>query len=78
MCVAVVGTAAMEHEIEYRPSFALLTLSLDVGESVRSEAGAMVSHSQGIEIETDASGGLLGSLKRSVLGGESFFQDGSA
>jgi uncharacterized protein (TIGR00266 family) len=33
----------------------------------------MVSMSSGIEIETRAKGGLLGALKRSVLGGESFF-----
>ena len=35
----------------------------------------MVSHSPGLEVETKANGGLLGSLKRSVLGGESFFQN---
>jgi uncharacterized protein (TIGR00266 family) len=65
----------MHHEIDYRPSFALLTLSLDAGESVRAEAGAMVSYSDGVTVETSASGGLLGSLKRSVMGGESFFQN---
>ncbi|WP_410765754.1 TIGR00266 family protein [Haloferax sp. DFSO60] len=65
----------MDYEIEYRPSFALVTVSLEQGESVRSEAGAMVSYSDGIEIETAARGGLFGSLKRSVLGGESFFQN---
>jgi uncharacterized protein (TIGR00266 family) len=65
----------MHHEIDYRPSFALLTLSLDPGESVRAEAGAMVSYSDGVTVETSASGGLLGSLKRSVMGGESFFQN---
>ncbi|ELZ93224.1 MULTISPECIES: TIGR00266 family protein [Haloferax] len=65
----------MDHSIDYRPSFALLTVSLDEGESLRSEAGAMVSYSDGIDIETNAKGGLFGSLKRSVLGGESFFQN---
>jgi uncharacterized protein (TIGR00266 family) len=65
----------MHHEIDYRPSFALLTLSLDAGESVRAEAGAMVSYSDGVTVETKANGGLLGSLKRSVMGGESFFQN---
>jgi uncharacterized protein (TIGR00266 family) len=65
----------MHHEIDYRPSFALLTLSLDAGESVRAEAGAMVSYSDGVTVETSASGGILGSLKRSVMGGESFFQN---
>ena len=65
----------MEHEIDYRPSFALLTVHLDQGEELRAEAGAMVSKSGGIDIETAASGGILGSLKRNVFGGESFFQN---
>ncbi|MGM0592031.1 MAG: TIGR00266 family protein [Halobacteriota archaeon] len=65
----------MDHAIDYRPSYALLTVSLDAGESIRSEAGAMVSYSDGIDIETRASGGILDSLKRNVLGGESFFQN---
>lgn len=65
----------MDHDVEFRPSFALLTIDLDAGESVRTEAGSMVSYSDGLEIETSASGGVLGSLKRSVLGGESFFQN---
>lgn len=65
----------MEHRIDYRPSFALLHVDLDQSESLRAESGAMVSHSDGIDIETGAAGGLLGSLKRSVLGGESFFQN---
>jgi uncharacterized protein (TIGR00266 family) len=65
----------MQHEIDYGPSFALLTVALDRGEALRAEAGAMVSKSAGIDVETGASGGLLGSLKRNVLGGESFFQN---
>jgi uncharacterized protein (TIGR00266 family) len=65
----------MQHDIEYGPSYALLTVQLDADESVRAEAGAMVSYSDGIDIETKASGGILGSLKRNVLGGESFFQN---
>jgi uncharacterized protein (TIGR00266 family) len=65
----------MQHEIDYGPSYALLTVSLDADESIKAEAGAMVSYSDGIEIETKASGGILGSLKRNVLGGESFFQN---
>jgi len=65
----------LDYAVDYRPSFALLTVGLDAGASIRAEAGAMVSHSDGIEVETQASGGLLGSLKRSVMGGESFFQN---
>jgi uncharacterized protein (TIGR00266 family) len=63
----------MEYEILHRPSYALLRIELSPGENVSAEAGAMVSMSSGIEIETSMRGGLLGGLKRKVLGGESFF-----
>jgi uncharacterized protein (TIGR00266 family) len=67
----------MQHRIEYGPAFSLVTLTLDAGDSVRTEAGAMVSMTPGIDIETSASGagGLLKGLRRSVLGGESFFMN---
>lgn len=63
----------MEHEVLYRPSYSLLKIRLGQGETISAEAGAMVSMSSGIQIETTAKGGLFGALKRSVLGGESFF-----
>ncbi len=63
----------MEHEILYRPSYALAVLKLKAGESVSAETGSMVSMSGSIEVETGMRGGLLSGLKRSVLGGESFF-----
>ncbi|WP_284009960.1 TIGR00266 family protein [Haloarcula pelagica] len=64
----------MEHEISYSPSFSLLTVTLDQDESIRAESGAMVSHDTTIDMETNATGGFLKSLARS-LGGESFFQN---
>jgi uncharacterized protein (TIGR00266 family) len=48
-------------------------MQLNSGENVSAEAGAMVSMSSGIEIETSMRGGLFGGLKRKFLGGESFF-----
>ena len=63
----------MNHEILYRPSYSLLKVNLGKGESISAEAGAMVSMSSTIEIETKMKGGLFGALKKSVLGGESFF-----
>ncbi|MEX2236896.1 MAG: TIGR00266 family protein [Dehalococcoidia bacterium] len=63
----------MEHEILYRPSYSLLVLRMQSGEEVVAETGAMVSMSNSIEVKTDTRGGLLSGLKRSVLGGESFF-----
>ncbi|MFC7045686.1 TIGR00266 family protein [Halobacteriaceae archaeon GCM10025711] len=65
----------MEHDIESGPSYALLNVSLDQGEQVIAESSAMVSHDPGISIETNAAGGFLKSLSRSLLGGESFFQN---
>ncbi|MCY4392040.1 MAG: TIGR00266 family protein [Chloroflexi bacterium] len=63
----------MRHEVKYQPSYALAFIDLDPGESIQAEAGAMVSMSSAIEMETSTRGGLLSGLRRSVLGGESFF-----
>ncbi len=63
----------MQTEILYRPSYSLARVRLEPSEEIRVEAGAMVSMSAGIAIETRMQGGLLKSLARSVLGGESFF-----
>ncbi len=63
----------MQAEILYRPSYSLARVRLDASEEMRVEAGSMVSMSSGIAVETKMQGGLLKSLARSVLGGESFF-----
>ncbi len=66
----------MKFEIQYRPAHALATVHLEPNESIRAEASAMMSMSSNISVETQArggKGGLLGTLKRSFLGGESFF-----
>lgn len=63
----------MDHEVLYRPSYSLLKIMLGPGETISAEAGAMVSMSSSVEMETSAKGGLFGALKRSMLGGESFF-----
>ncbi len=63
----------MRSEVLYRPAFAVARVTLGDGETVRAEAGAMVSMSANVGIETSATGGFMKSLKRSVLGGESFF-----
>jgi uncharacterized protein (TIGR00266 family) len=65
----------MEHTINHRPSYAMLDLTLSEEEAIRSEAGAMVSHSPTLDIQTKAEGGILKSLSRSVFGGESFFMN---
>jgi uncharacterized protein (TIGR00266 family) len=65
----------MKVEIQYRPSYALAVVSLDPNESIQAEAGAMVSMSPGLVMDTGTKGGIMGALKRSVLGGESFFMN---
>jgi uncharacterized protein (TIGR00266 family) len=65
----------VESEIQYSPSYSLAIIRLQGGESVVAEAGAMVSMSPSLQIQTQSKGGLLGGLKRSVLGGESFFMN---
>jgi uncharacterized protein (TIGR00266 family) len=65
----------MEITIEHRPSYSLAVASLTPNERIRAEAGAMVSMSESVSIETKAEGGFLKSLGRAVLGGESFFQN---
>jgi uncharacterized protein (TIGR00266 family) len=65
----------MNVDIQHKPSYSLAVVKLDPNEQIRAESGAMVSMSSGINIETRAEGGLFKSLTRSVLGGESFFQN---
>ena len=65
----------MDIEIFYRPSYSLGVIKLDGGEKVRVEAASMVSMSSGISLETGTGDGLFSALGRSLLGGESFFQN---
>lgn len=65
----------MKVELKYRPSYSLGVVSLNPGEELHVEGGSMVSMSADVTIETKARGGLLKSLGRSLLGGESFFQN---
>lgn len=65
----------MQTEILYKSSYAVASVTLEAGEQVKAEAGAMVAMSGGISIETQATGGIMKSLSRAVLGGESFFQN---
>ncbi|MHC1740160.1 MAG: TIGR00266 family protein [Anaerolineaceae bacterium] len=65
----------MEVDIQFRPSYSLAIVKLGPGERIRADSGSMVSHSEGVQVETKAEGGLFKSLGRAVLGGESFFQN---
>ncbi len=65
----------MDYSIEFGPSNSVLEVTLSAGEQIVSEAGAMAWMSTNIRIETGARGGIRSSLGRSLLGGESFFQN---
>jgi len=65
----------MQTELHHRPAYALAVVRLAPNEGIRVESGAMVSSSADLAVETRAQGGLLASLGRSLLGGESFFQN---
>lgn len=64
----------MKHRVLYRPSFALAHVELEAGESIRTESGAMVGMSAHLTLESKMQGGLLASLGRAMLAGESLFQ----
>src|SRR5919202_902097 len=65
----------MQYRVEHCPSYALAIVRLDPGEQLRAEPGAMVSMSANVQIDTGVQGGLMAGLKRSLLGGESFFMN---
>lgn len=65
----------MQVELMYEHAYTLGKVLLAGGEQVRVEAASMVGMSSGVTLETSATGGFLKSLKRSLLGGESFFQN---
>lgn len=63
----------MDVDIRHAPSFGVARCTLGGGQQVKVEAGAMMAHSYGMQLEAKMEGGLLKGLKRSVLGGESLF-----
>ena len=65
---------ALNYEILYRGSFAMLKVALKAGEMVKAEAGAMVSMTETIDVEGKMEGGILGGLGRMLAGEKFFFQ----
>ena len=63
----------MQVEILYRPSYSVARVVLDRNEKVQVESGGMVGMSPDLLMETEAKGGILKSIARSMFGGESFF-----
>lgn len=60
------------YEVLHQPAFALAVVRLAAEQSILAEAGAMVSMSANVELQSQMKGGLMGALKRAV-GGESAF-----
>jgi uncharacterized protein (TIGR00266 family) len=58
--------------IEHQGAFALAVVNLQAEQSICAEAGAMVSMSANIDLQSELKGGVFGALKRAV-GGESAF-----
>lgn len=65
----------MKYEIHCQPSYSLLEVDLDSGEQIVSDAGAMAWMSSNVKASTSTRGGILAGLKRTMLSGESFFQN---
>jgi uncharacterized protein (TIGR00266 family) len=64
----------LEYEIKYQPSYSMLEVQLESNEQITGEAGALTYMSPNIEIRTRTrEKSILGSLKTSILGGQSLF-----
>src|SRR6476660_5735443 len=63
----------MQVELRHNPSYAVARLHLAPGEQFLGEAGVMVMQSFGVTVQSQMQGGFMSALKRSALGGESFF-----
>lgn len=63
----------MQISLRHQPSFTVARVELAPGEQVRAESGAMAAHSWGVQVDAQMQGGLMKSLSRSVLGGESLY-----
>ncbi len=63
----------MRYEIRYKPAFAAIFITLNPGESITAEAGAMTSMDAQLSMRTQFSGGLIPGLLKKFFGGESLF-----
>ena len=64
----------MKYEIKYQPSYSILEVFLDKDEYITGEAGSLTYMSSNIDIRTRTrERSILGSLKTSILGGQSLF-----
>jgi uncharacterized protein (TIGR00266 family) len=64
--------SAINVSVEHGSSFALAVVTLQPEQSIQAESGAMVAMSANVELQSQMKGGLMGALKRAVVG-ESVF-----
>jgi uncharacterized protein (TIGR00266 family) len=70
------GTLDLDYEIKYSPSYSLLEVKIPNNGYITAEAGAMTYMSSNIEVKTRTrmkESGLWGTIKVSLLGGETLF-----
>jgi uncharacterized protein (TIGR00266 family) len=64
----------MKYEILYKPSYSLLVITLNPGESITAESGAMTYMQPTLEVKTEKrEKSFWGSLSLALVGGQSFF-----
>jgi uncharacterized protein (TIGR00266 family) len=64
----------MHYEIKYQPSYSMLEVELEKDERITGESGALIYMSPNIDVKTRTrERSILGSLKTSILGGQSLF-----
>ena len=64
----------MKYEIKYKPSYSMLVVTLERGETITAESGAMTYMDPSIEVHTrKREKSLLGSLGLAVVGRQSFW-----
>lgn len=63
----------MKYEIQYKPAFAAIFVTLLPGERITAESGAMASMAAELDMKTKFFGGLFPALMKKFFGGESLF-----
>jgi len=63
----------MKFNIIYPGAFSTLEVSLDEGEAIKAESGAMITMSETVDVDSKMERGLLGGLTRKLLTGETLF-----
>jgi uncharacterized protein (TIGR00266 family) len=64
----------LKFEVKYKPSYAMLVATLEQGETITAESGAMTYMDPAIEVHTrKREKSLLGTLGLSLIGGQSFW-----